>query len=151
MPQLCSGGHENPDGAQFCAVCGLAMTSIRSAPSPGLPSGTSPAGNPGPWPPPAPPAPPSGYWGNAGGPYGGAPTAGVPAAPPQNGMGIAGLVLGIAGLFFFGFILGILAIIFSSIGLQRANNGMATNKTMAIWGLILGIIGLVAWTLFLLA
>lgn len=70
---------------------------------------------------------------------------------PRNGMGIAGLVLGILSLLIAGFILGILAIIFSSIGIQRANSGEATNKNMAIWGLVLGIIGLVGWTLFLLA
>lgn len=66
-------------------------------------------------------------------------------------MGIAGLVLGIISLLLFGFILGILAIIFSSIGIQRANNGQATNKTMAIWGLVLGIIGFVGWMIFILA
>jgi hypothetical protein len=66
-------------------------------------------------------------------------------------MGIAGLVLGIASLLLYGFILGILAIIFSAVGLQRVNNGEATNRNMAIWGLILGIIGLVGWTIFLLA
>jgi hypothetical protein len=56
---------------------------------------------------------------------------------PQNGMGTAGLTLGILGLFLP--FLGILAIIFGSIGISRANKGLATNKVAAGWGLGLGI------------
>lgn len=60
-------------------------------------------------------------------------------------MGTAALVLGILGLLFslivgfLGFILGVLAIIFGSVGVARANRGRASNKTMAGWGLGLGI------------
>lgn len=100
-------------------------------------------------PPPQPPATPA--WGSVAPGYPTPPTYATPPVRPQNGMGIAGLVLGIISLLLFGFILGILAIIFSSIGIQRANNGQATNKTMAIWGLVLGIIGFVGWMIFILA
>lgn len=64
---------------------------------------------------------------------------------PRNGMGTASLVLGIFSLLIFGFILGLLAIIFGSIGIGRANRGEATNKGAAIAGMVLGIIGFVAW------
>lgn len=63
---------------------------------------------------------------------------------PQNGMGTAALVLGIVGLTVgwcaYG-IPSILAVIFGAIGLKKANAGIANNRTMALWGLWLGIIG----------
>ena len=55
-----------------------------------------------------------------------------------KGFSIAGLVLGICSIVlvvWFGFILGILAIIFSSLGLKRQRNGLA------LAGLITGCIG----------
>jgi hypothetical protein len=59
-------------------------------------------------------------------------------------MGIAALVLGILSLLtgVVGLILGALAVIFGGIGIGRANRGEATNKTMAGWGLGLGIAGI---------
>jgi|WetSurMetagenome_2_1015567.scaffolds.fasta_scaffold345965_2 hypothetical protein len=57
----------------------------------------------------------------------------------SNGFGIASLILGILGILLFflgGFILSILAIIFSVVQKRKSSNGMATA------GLILGIIGL---------
>jgi hypothetical protein len=70
---------------------------------------------------------------------------------PSNGMGTTGLVLGIIGvvcsvtfiLWFFGVILGILAIIFGAVGRGKANRGEATNKGAATAGLVLGIIATV--------
>ncbi|MFF1452244.1 DUF4190 domain-containing protein [Streptomyces sp. NPDC058274] len=70
---------------------------------------------------------------------------------PSNGMGTTGLVLGIIGvvcsltffLWFFGVILGILAIIFGAIGRGKANRGEATNKGAATAGLVCGIIATV--------
>ena len=56
-----------------------------------------------------------------------------------KGVSIAGMVLGICSIVFavwLGFILGILAIIFSIVGIKRGKNGMA------IAGLVTGIIGL---------
>lgn len=61
-----------------------------------------------------------------------------------NGFSIASLVLGILGLFRYGWLLGPLAIIFGIIGLNREGRGMA------IAGLILGIIDLIVWVLLLL-
>ncbi|MER7520200.1 DUF4190 domain-containing protein [Streptomyces sp. NPDC126499] len=65
---------------------------------------------------------------------------------PSNGMGTAAMVLGIiavAGFCFYGLgaILGILALIFGVIGLKKANRGEATNRGMAIAGIVLGAIG----------
>jgi len=71
------------------------------------------------------------------------------AVKPKNGMGIASLVLGIVmivlGALPFIWITGVLGIIFGAIGINRAKSGQATNKTMAIWGLVLSIIGTVFW------
>ena len=67
----------------------------------------------------------------------------APTALPRNGMGTAALVLGIiAAVTFFtgwGVILGILAIIFGGVGMGRASRGEATNRGMAVAGLVLGI------------
>lgn len=67
----------------------------------------------------------------------------------RNGMGIASLVLGIImvalGALPIVWIAGVLGIIFGAIGVKRANRGEATNRTMAIWGLVLSIIGTVLW------
>ena len=139
----CSAGHQNVEGAAFCASCGLAMA-------------TAPPGAPVPWPPatvtPTPWTTPQ------------TPTASWPALPPavgygqysslqrpQNGMGTAALILGIIGLVLFGCIFGVLAVIFGSIGISRANAGRANNKGVAVAGLILGIVGIVAWSLIILA
>jgi hypothetical protein len=70
---------------------------------------------------------------------------------PSNGLGTSGFVLGLIGLIFsfipvIGMIawpLVILGIIFSAIGLNKAAKGRATNKGLAITGLVVSIIGLV--------
>lgn len=98
-----------------------------------------------------------------GSPYGVAPYpppgSGYGGPPPQqakNGLGIAALVLGILSLplavFFFpvGLILGILAIIFGVIGMGRAKKGLATNRGVAIGGLVTGIIGTVIALIFVI-
>ncbi|MEU3890080.1 DUF4190 domain-containing protein [Streptomyces sp. NPDC029041] len=117
-----------------------------------------PPGTPGYGYPQQPPAAP-GYGYPQGGPgYPAAPPVGYPQAPgygvpaqPSNGMGTTGLVLGIIGvvcsvtfiMWFFGVILGILAIIFGAIGRGRATRGEATNKGAATAGLVCGIIATV--------
>ncbi|KOT34358.1 membrane protein [Streptomyces caelestis] len=103
----------------------------QSGPSYGYPAGPAPQGMP--------PAP-----------YPQTPGYGTP-PQPSNGMGTTGLVLGIIGLvcsltfflWFFGVILGILAIIFGAVGRGKANRGEATNKGAATAGLICGIVATV--------
>jgi hypothetical protein len=68
---------------------------------------------------------------------------------PANGMGVASLVLGIVmivlGALPLIWVTGVLGIIFGFIGRKRAKAGAATNGTMALWGLILSIVGTVLW------
>lgn len=139
MSVACRQGHVNVDGTLFCATCGLAIGSspapaqgpatptLMPAQTPGLPAPRNPGS----------PMPPHAYY--------------PPQPAPQNGMGVAALVLGILSLLCFGFVLGVLAIIFGGIGISRVNAGRATNKGQATWGLVLGIIGLVGWSIWLLA
>ncbi|MFI8996059.1 DUF4190 domain-containing protein [Streptomyces sp. NPDC053542] len=77
---------------------------------------------------------------------------GVPAPQAaRNGLGIAALVLGVIGvlsgliplLFWFAGTLGLLALIFGLVGRGRAKRGQATNKGVALAGVLLGIAGLI--------
>lgn len=97
------------------------------------------------YPPPSPyPAAPPAYPGYGGDPYNpyGAPT------QPRNGLGLAGMVLGILSIVlcflnWIDVIVAILAIVFSAIGRSRVKKGAATNKGQATAGLICGVIGAV--------
>ena len=67
----------------------------------------------------------------------------------SNGMAVAALVLGIASVVFcwWGiatFVMVVLAIVFGSIGISRANQG-APQKNLAIAGLCCGIVGFIAY------
>ncbi|WP_049871733.1 DUF4190 domain-containing protein [Catenulispora acidiphila] len=98
-----------------------------------------------PAPPPLPPEAYPTYGGGQGYDYGGF---GAPPVRRRNGMGVAALVLGIAG-----FLVGptsILAIIFGRIGLNRVARGEATNRGVAQAGFVLGIVTLVLWILGLI-
>ncbi|WP_125515407.1 DUF4190 domain-containing protein [Streptomyces sp. WAC 01529] len=69
-------------------------------------------------------------------------------APPANGMGVAGLVLGIiaaAGfcLWPLAIVLGVLAVIFGAVGRGKARRGEATNGGQALAGIICGAAGIV--------
>lgn len=132
----CTSGHPNPDSAAFCTTCGLAL------------------GSPPPMaPPPSPAVAPPVTWPTSSATISPASWSSVPPQPvtsPQNGMGTAALVLGLIGLP-FGCIFGILAIIFGAVGMQRANAGLATNRGVAMAGLVIGIVGTVIWTLVGLA
>ncbi|MFE3473250.1 MULTISPECIES: DUF4190 domain-containing protein [unclassified Streptomyces] len=73
---------------------------------------------------------------------------------PSNGLGTAALVLGIisvVGFCMYGvnIVLGILALIFGIIGLGRAKRGEATNRGMAIAGIITGSVGIVLGSVLL--
>ncbi|MFG3403904.1 DUF4190 domain-containing protein [Streptomyces sp. NPDC048142] len=100
---------------------------------------------------PTPPAQP--YGGYPGyGAYGTSPAAWGPA--PNNGLGTAAMVIGIisvVGFCLYGvnIILGILALIFGIIGLGRAKRGEATNRGMALAGVILGSVGIVVGAVIL--
>ncbi|MFD6419036.1 DUF4190 domain-containing protein [Streptomyces sp. NPDC060194] len=120
-------------------------------PPPMGPEGPSPAygyphtmpGHPGP------PAPsPYGYGGYG---YG---WPGAHGPQPQNGFGIAALVLGIVSVVLFcvwglGVVLGALALVFGILGRRRANRGQADNGGVALAGIILGAIGAVVSAVFL--
>ncbi|MFF5479577.1 MULTISPECIES: DUF4190 domain-containing protein [unclassified Streptomyces] len=67
---------------------------------------------------------------------------------PSNGMGTAGLVLGIISAAIFclwpvAIVMGALALIFGSIGRGKARRGEATNPGQALAGMICGAAGLV--------
>ncbi|HET9168754.1 MAG TPA: protein kinase [Actinospica sp.] len=76
------------------------------------------------------------------------PAAGQPQYRPaqqSNGMGTAGLTLGIIGVFLPCLL--IFGVIFSGIGLSRANQGQPSGTSKA--GLIISLIGLVGWILLI--
>ncbi|MFC9792654.1 DUF4190 domain-containing protein [Streptomyces sp. NPDC127584] len=73
---------------------------------------------------------------------------------PSNGMGTAAMVLGIIAVAGFclwglGAVLGILALIFGIIGVKKCGRGEATNRGMAVTGIVLGSIGIVVSAVFL--
>ncbi|MFJ5778174.1 DUF4190 domain-containing protein [Streptomyces sp. NPDC093094] len=74
---------------------------------------------------------------------------GWPGAPvvPSNGMGTAGLVLGIIADVIFclwpvAIVVGILAVIFGAVGRGKAKRGEATNPGQALAGIICGVVGI---------
>ncbi|WP_327356556.1 DUF4190 domain-containing protein [Streptomyces sp. NBC_01304] len=131
-----------------------------SAPGDAVPNGAAPEQSPwatpaphqhggGPGPLPMAPPPPPGYGGWAPGPY---------APQARNGLGIAALVCGIVGLltgvipflFWLGGVLGVVALILGLIGHSNARKGVATNKGMALAGIILGALAIVAAIVWLI-
>ena len=71
------------------------------------------------------------------------------AAQPGNGVAVAGLVLSITSIIFcwwglLTLVQIVLAVIFSSVGISKANHG-AANKGPAVAGLVLALIGLVLY------
>ncbi|MFG2789459.1 DUF4190 domain-containing protein [Streptomyces sp. NPDC048419] len=70
------------------------------------------------------------------------------AAVPSNGMGTAALVIGIIAVVVFclwpiAILLGVLAVIFGSIGRAKARRGEATNAGQSLAGIICGAVGIV--------
>ncbi|HZF92405.1 DUF4190 domain-containing protein [Streptomyces sp.] len=123
--------------------------------APPAPPGPRPRGGAVPPPPIAPHGPGQMPYGYPGG-YGYPPPAagggyyGWPGMPPDgaNGMGTAGLVLGILAAIVFclwplAIILGILGVIFGAIGRGKAKRGQATNGGQALAGIICGAAGIV--------
>jgi hypothetical protein len=76
---------------------------------------------------------------------------------PQNGLGTAGFLVGLAGLLFspiphlgvLAWPLVLLGLIFSLVGIGRANKGLATNKPLAAAGAVLSILGLLTCVMWL--
>ncbi|WP_433265886.1 MmpS family transport accessory protein [Actinosynnema sp. CS-041913] len=76
--------------------------------------------------------------------------------PPQNGLGTAGFVLGLLGLLFsflpvIGLVawpLVILGLVLGAVGIVRASSGRATNKGLAVAGVVLSAAGLVVCILW---
>jgi MmpS family membrane protein len=72
-------------------------------------------------------------------------------APPRNGLGTAGFVLGLVGLVFspipfvgvVAWPLVVLGLILSGVGLARVKAGKATNKGLSIAGIVVSVLGLV--------
>ena len=67
----------------------------------------------------------------------------------KHGMAITGFVTSIVGFFLFGFVFGLLAIIFSGIGLNKINNDPErwSGKGLATAGIIIGIVDIIGWLL----
>ena len=89
------------------------------------------------------PVPPPGMPTTGAMPPPGPPTAANAYAAPQNGIGVAALVMGILQFVCLGPIGSILAIVFGVIGRKKAKQGLATNGGVATAGFWLGIVGLV--------
>ena len=74
--------------------------------------------------------------------------------PKTNGMAIAGLTMGIVGVTIgwlcCGPLFSVLGIVFSSIGLSQINRDPArqTGRAVAIWGLVLSVLSLIAAIVF---
>ena len=75
------------------------------------------------------------------------PTPSSSGSAPQNGLGTAALVFGILQFVCLPLIGAILALIFGKIGMNKVNQGLATNGGVAKAGFILGIIGLVLYVI----
>ncbi|MGW8762097.1 DUF4190 domain-containing protein [Streptomyces sp. NPDC055815] len=151
--------HDQPTMTSFPAAPGASGGDVppppvapggpAATPGYGYPAATPAAGGYG-YPTPTPPPATSGY---------GYPGYGQPAQTgwqqaPSNGMGTTAMVLGIiavAGfcLYGLGVILGVLALIFGIIGLKKVGRGEATNRGMAIAGIVLGSIGTLVSAVFL--
>ena len=156
-PNLWAPPVDTPRPARGTPPTYLSAASLSSPPAPAAPSAPGE---------PVPP-PPIGPEGPGQSPYGygyGFPAYGYPQAPhhhhgapgygwnamplvPSNGMGTAGLVLGILAAVVFclwplAIVLGILGVIFGAVGRRKARRGEATNAGQALAGIICGAVGI---------
>lgn len=105
----------------------------------GYPPPPQPQYQPGAYPP-APPQPYSGFT--------------PPPAAPKNGMGITALVLAIIGLVtsasvVLGIVLGLVAVILGFMARGRVKRGEATNGGVALAGILLGLLSIIAGVVFI--
>jgi hypothetical protein len=72
--------------------------------------------------------------------------------PKTNGKSIAALVLGILSIMlpYIGFIIGIIAIVFSAISLKEIKKKQEQGRGMAIAGLVCGIVGTAIYAIIIL-
>ena len=75
-------------------------------------------------------------------------------ASPRNGAGLASLILGIIGLLLcwllgIGIVPGIIGLILGVVGMRRAKRGLATNRGVAIAGVVTSVIAIIASAVFL--
>ncbi|WP_432505497.1 DUF4190 domain-containing protein [Kineococcus arenarius] len=68
---------------------------------------------------------------------------------PRNGAGLASLILGIVGLLLcwflgIGIIPGIIGLILGIVGMKRAKRGLATNRGVAIAGVVTSVLAVIA-------
>ena len=108
-------------------------------------SGAYPGGSP-----PPPQQPYGGYPGYPG--YSG--YAGPPQSEPKNGLGLAALILAIIGLLLCwsvagGIVLGVVAVILGFLGRGRVKRGEADNGGVAIAGIALGFVAIIAGLVFI--
>ena len=81
--------------------------------------------------------------------------AGAPASAPNNTFGLVSMILGIAAIplvccCYIGVPLGIAAGVLGFMGKQKADQGLATNRGMAMAGLICGAVAIVLGILFVI-
>lgn len=112
------------------------------------PGGAYPSGDPHGPPPGNPYGPPPGN------PYGPPPGAPYGGPPPGNGLAVAGFVLGLLSLLLFlttwpAVVLGILGLVFAVIGRSRAKQRGGKHRGLAIAGIILSVIGIIASSVYL--
>jgi hypothetical protein len=79
-----------------------------------------------------------------------------PASGPSNGLGTAGGVVGIVGAAlcwvpYIGLILGAVAVPLAGVGLQRSNRLGGASKSMAVTGIVCGLVAIVVNVLILVA
>lgn len=94
-----------------------------------------------------------GAYGNYGG-YGGYPGGPPPASAPKNGLGTTALILAIIGVVLCwsiagGIVLGLSAVIIGFLGRGRVKRGEATNGGVAMAGIVLGAVAIVASLVFI--
>lgn len=120
-------GTRNPDTNQFCNNCGkpLSKNPVTAAPQQAVPVPVPPEAAP-----PAPAAPPLA-----------APQPGKPRGSPVAG-GI-GLLAGIVSLFYFPYVLGILAIVLGGFGVVKSGNRRRAGTLAAFAAVILGVVTII--------
>ena len=78
-----------------------------------------------------------------------------PAGGQQNTQGLVGMIVGIVSIplaccAWGGIVLGVVGLVFSWLGLQKSNQGLASNRGQAMAGLICSAVGLVLGILILI-